>query len=295
MAADRCGLEQLPSSQSPPLYEETCSLEGTKAGVVLELAKAGPWRRMIPKEQKGPVLNAMGDLAGQVPSLNLGKKLSVPQDLMMEELSLHNNRGSLLFQQRQRRVQRFTFELAANQRAIVAGSAKGQVTRTAEPGSVRSEAVNGPEGQENFHSELNIFPPGPGGSEDAHSQAAPVERARTPSALAPGYTEPLKGVPPEKFNHTAIPKGYRCPWQEFISYRNYHHSGLRPTPVPTDYRSFNKTPVPFGGPLAGEIASSAGMPFAPELISGLELLRRRPNFNRVAQGWVRHLPESEEL
>lgn len=52
------------------------------------------------------------------PSLDLGKKVSVPQDLMIEELSLRNNRGSLLFQKRQRRVQRFTFELAANQQVV---------------------------------------------------------------------------------------------------------------------------------------------------------------------------------
>lgn len=50
--------------------------------------------------------------------LDLGKKLSVPQDLMMEELSLRNNRGSLLFQKRQRRVQKFIFELADSQRAV---------------------------------------------------------------------------------------------------------------------------------------------------------------------------------
>lgn len=53
-----------------------------------------------------------------VPLLDLGKKLSVPQDLMIEELSLRNNRGSLLFQKRQRRVQRFTFELPDNQRVV---------------------------------------------------------------------------------------------------------------------------------------------------------------------------------
>lgn len=53
-----------------------------------------------------------------VPLLDLGKKLSVPQDLMMEELSLRNNRGSLLFQKRQRRVQKFIFEFAASQQAV---------------------------------------------------------------------------------------------------------------------------------------------------------------------------------
>lgn len=53
--------------------------------------------------------------------------------------------------------------------------------------------------------------------------------------------------------------------------------------------------MPFGGPLAGETMSRAGTPFISELTSGLELLRLRPNFNRVAQGWVRNLPESEDL
>ncbi|XP_069340468.1 myozenin-3 [Eulemur rufifrons] len=249
---------------------------------------------MIPKEQKEPVMAAMGDLAGPVPSLDLGKKLSVPQDLMIEELSLRNNRGSLLFQKRQRRVQKFTFELAESQRAMLAGSAKGKGTRAAAPEAGTVSVANGPEGQ-NYRSELHILPASSGGPEDAHFAAAPAERARSPSALAPGYAEPLKGVPPEKFNHTAIPKGYRCPWQEFISYRDYLSNGPSHTPSPADYRNFNKTPVPFGGPFVGDTIPRAGTPFVPELLSGLELLRLRPSFNRVAQGWVRNLPESEEL
>lgn len=57
---------------------------------------------------------------------------------------------------------------------------------------------------------------------------------------SPGYAEPLKGVPPEKFNHTAIPKGYRCPWQEFISYQDYSSGSRSHTPISRDYRNFNK-------------------------------------------------------
>uniref|UniRef100_A0A673K9P9 Myozenin-2-like n=1 Tax=Sinocyclocheilus rhinocerous TaxID=307959 RepID=A0A673K9P9_9TELE len=37
--------------------------------------------------------------------MNLGKKISVPKDVMMEELNLNTNRGSIMFQQRQRRLQ----------------------------------------------------------------------------------------------------------------------------------------------------------------------------------------------
>ncbi|CAO2594176.1 Myoz3 [Lemmus lemmus] len=223
-----------------------------------------------------------------VPSLDLGKKLSVPQDLMIEELSLRNNPGSLLFQKRQRRVQKFTFELSESLQSILAGSARGKVAG-------RAAQVTQEQNQEeqNHHSELHVSQGSPGDPRTAHSGVTGVESFRSPSALAPGYAEPLKGIPPEKFNHTAIPKGYRCPWQEFVSYRDYPSRSV--TPIVRDYRNFNKTPVPFGGPHVGETVFQAGTPFVPEPFSGLELLRLRPSFNRVAQGWVRKLPESEEL
>ncbi|KAG8504552.1 Myozenin-3 [Galemys pyrenaicus] len=254
---------------------------------------------MIPKEQKGPEMAAVGDLDGQVPLLNLGKKLSVPQDLMIEELSLRysNNPGSLLFQKRQRRVQKFTFEFASSQQAILSssrsgsGSALGTVaTNTEQVGT----AANGPEGL-NCSSELHVHPASPGSPELDTPAAARAGCAPSCSALAPGYAEPLKSIPPEKFNHTAIPKGYRCPWQESTSTWDCLGRGQSHTPHLAEYRNFNKTPVPFGGTLVGDTLSRTGTPFLPELISGLELLRLRPNFNRVAQGWVRNLPESEDL
>ncbi|XP_031221625.1 myozenin-3 isoform X1 [Mastomys coucha] len=247
---------------------------------------------MIPKEQKEPVMAVPGDLAEPVPSLDLGKKLSVPQDLMIEELSLRNNRGSLLFQKRQRRVQKFTFELSESLQGILAGSARGKGAGGAS--QAQATVPNGLQ-EQNHHSETHVFQGSSGDSGMAHLGVAGTGSVRSPSALAPGYAEPLKGVPPEKFNHTAIPKGYRCPWQEFISYRDYPSGSRSHTPIPRDYRNFNKTPVPFGGPHVGEAIFHTGTSFVPEPFSGLELLRLRPNFNRVAQGWIRKLPESEEL
>lgn len=52
------------------------------------------------------------------PLLDLGKKVSTAQDLMIEELSLPHNRGSRLFQQRQRRMERFTFENLSSHREV---------------------------------------------------------------------------------------------------------------------------------------------------------------------------------
>ena len=46
--------------------------------------------------------------------LNLGKKISVPKDIMMEELNLSSNRGSRMFQERQKRAERFTLENSVN-------------------------------------------------------------------------------------------------------------------------------------------------------------------------------------
>ncbi|KAK2499754.1 hypothetical protein MC885_009545 [Smutsia gigantea] len=48
---------------------------------------------------------------GQASSgLNLGKKISVPRDVMLEELSLLTNRGSKMFKLRQKRVEKFIYE-----------------------------------------------------------------------------------------------------------------------------------------------------------------------------------------
>lgn len=47
--------------------------------------------------------------------LDLGKKISVPQDIMMEELNLHSNKGSRMFQARQKRSEKFTLEGAGKQ------------------------------------------------------------------------------------------------------------------------------------------------------------------------------------
>lgn len=42
--------------------------------------------------------------------MDLGKKVSVPRDIMLEELSHLGNRGARLFKMRQRRSDKYTFE-----------------------------------------------------------------------------------------------------------------------------------------------------------------------------------------
>uniref|UniRef100_A0A8C0AZ72 Myozenin 3 n=1 Tax=Buteo japonicus TaxID=224669 RepID=A0A8C0AZ72_9AVES len=206
----------------------------------------------------------------RLPRLDLGKKMSVAQDLMIEELSLPNNRGSLLFQQRQRRMQRFIFEHPSGYR----------------------EVGEDAEGQQSYHSELHVAaspqggPPKPGCDRSSPHHLSPCA----------GYSGPLKEVPPEKFNVTAIPKGYRSPWQELLGDKDKAARGENKPPVRPflwDFRSFNRTPTPFDKALVSDLSFVPAMEL--DNLSVLEVISHRRNFNRVPQGWVRILPESDEL
>ncbi|NWZ81321.1 MYOZ3 protein, partial [Poecile atricapillus] len=231
------------------------------------------------------------------PQLDLGKKMSTAQDLMIEELSLQNNRGSRLFQQRQKRVQRFVFEHPSGSRQVGGShhTGKGDPEGTVNEQMVRENA----EGQENYHSELHVAASPQGGPPEVPKKSEKVlhmSKVLNPSALAPGYSSPLKEIPHEKFNVTAIPKGYRSPWQELFGDSDGAAYGKNPPPMRPpawDFRSFNRTPAPFDRALVGEPFSLPTMEL--DNLSVLELISHRPNFNRVAQGWVRILPESEEL
>ncbi|NXP21720.1 MYOZ3 protein, partial [Scytalopus superciliaris] len=225
------------------------------------------------------------------PRLDLGKKMSTAQDLMIEELSLRNNRGSQLFQQRQRRMQRFIFEHPRGDREAEKGNPEG----TANEQMVRENAG----GQQNYHSELHVAASPQGGPPEVPKKTEKVlhmSKVLNPGALAPGYSSPLKEIPPEKFNVTAIPKGYRNPWQELFGDRDDAVYGKNQPPMRPpawDFRSFNRTPAPFDRAMVGELFSMPTIEL--DSLSVLEVIAHRPNFNRVAQGWVRVLPESEEL
>ncbi|NXD08061.1 MYOZ3 protein, partial [Nothocercus nigrocapillus] len=236
------------------------------------------------------------------PRLDLGKKVSTPQDVMIEELSLRTNRGSQLFQQRQRRMQRFIFEYPSGYRKV------GLLVTPGAPalGTMAFPQLLQPlwesdsaEGQQRYHSELHVAASARGGPPEVPKKTEKVlhmSKVLNPDALAPGYSGPLKEVPPEKFNATAIPKGYRSPWQEFLNEKDYpadSENHLLVKPTHGDFRSFNRTPTPFDRAQVSDTFSLSVMEF--DNLSTLELISHRPNFNRTPQGWVRILPESEEL
>ncbi|XP_029367875.1 myozenin-2 isoform X2 [Echeneis naucrates] len=202
--------------------------------------------------------------------LNLGKKISVPKDVMIEELNLPSNRGSRMFQERQRRAEKFTLENAAN----------------------------GAYNTNNVHLEatppLHFIPEPQGGKEN---QAFSI----------PGYAGPLKGIPHEKFNTTVIPKSYCSPWREALGRNKELQNALNtqlpelpPKPQPVSYRCFNRSPMPFGGGMASKrvIPVMSFEAVESQNLPGIALDRmcQRPNFNKVPKGWgVDYSPESNEL
>nr|XP_019936712.1 PREDICTED: myozenin-2-like isoform X2 [Paralichthys olivaceus] len=199
--------------------------------------------------------------------LNLGKKISIPKDVMMEELNLPSNRGSRMFQERQKRVERFTLENSDNM------------------------AYN----TNNVHLDATQIISEPQGGKE--NQAFSI----------PGYTGPLKEIPHEKFNTTVIPKSYSSPWtealgtnEELLNALNTQLPQLPQGRQPANYRSFNRSAMPFGGAMASkrvtplidfEAIESQNLPGV-----ALDRMCRRPNFNRAPRGWgVYYNPESNEL
>ncbi|XP_077355245.1 myozenin-2a [Festucalex cinctus] len=214
--------------------------------------------------------------------VDLGKKVSVPQDIMLEELSLVSNRASRLFKMRQQRADKYTFENVKSHLNVGTGCISNTST-TATAAAAGSRADNASSAKER---------------DSAEKDATGVDRARAmqtvtvpdPHSIAPGYGGPLKDVPPEKFNSTAIPKSYHSPWDR---------ARVRePTPVdapaaclpkpepPADlpgYKSFNRVAIPFGG--FAEAPDAVRSMKAELAVPDFPELRGRPCFNRAAQGW----------
>ncbi|NXR96969.1 MYOZ3 protein, partial [Hypocryptadius cinnamomeus] len=119
------------------------------------------------------------------PQLDLGKKMSTTHDLMIEELSLPNNRGSRLFQQRQKRVQRFVLEHPSGSHHTGKGDPEGTVNEQ----MVIPNGAGGAPPVPNYHSELHVAASPQGGPPEVPKKSEKVlhmSKVLNPSALAPG-------------------------------------------------------------------------------------------------------------
>lgn len=135
--------------------------------------------------------------------MDLGKKVSVPKDIMLEELSFASNRGSRLFKMRQRRSEKYTYESIQNEN-------NRQLNNTAvsqtENGNATDNQQTNDSGENNLDVDQSQVP-----SDTPNTKMVP-----NPDSIAPGYSGPLKDIPPEKFNSTVVPKSYHSPWEQAI-------------------------------------------------------------------------------
>ncbi|GAA6214774.1 myozenin-2-like isoform X1 [Lates japonicus] len=189
--------------------------------------------------------------------MDLGKKLSTPKDIMLEELSLLSNRGSRLFKMRQRRSDKYTFESIQNEaNAQLNNDILAQNTHTVE---------------------IKVDAPTQGTTTNAENTAS--------------------GATAEKLNTTAMPKSYHSPWEEAIlrdpdlaETLKLRMPELDPRPELPDYKCFNRVATPYGGFEKAPRGITFKLPEVdlnppryPEL---QEQGMKRPTFNRTAQGWI---------
>ncbi|XP_071360644.1 myozenin-2b isoform X2 [Trachinotus anak] len=189
--------------------------------------------------------------------MDLGKKLSTPKDIMLEELSLLSNRGSRLFKMRQRRSDKYTFESIQNE-------ANAQLNNDILAGNTHTV-------------EIKV-------DTSSHGNAASTENT-------------VSGATAEKLNPTAMPKSYHSPWEQAIlndpdlaETLKLRMPELDPRQELPEYKSFNRVATPYGGFEKAPRGITFKLPEVdlnppryPEL---QEPGMKRPTFNRTAQGWI---------
>ncbi|XP_017269818.1 myozenin-2 [Kryptolebias marmoratus] len=237
---------------------------------------------MTTREKKMQAAAICREVHGQEDAqMDLGKKVSVPKDIMLEELSLASNRGSRLFKMRQRRSEKYTFENLQNE-------ANEQLSNREVFQSENEDAAGGHTSENN----LSVDQPSKVTSNTPDTKMEP-----NPSSIAPGYGGPLKDIPPERFNSTAVPKSYHSPWEQAIINDPAladtlipHMPELEPRTNLPRYKSFNRVATPFGG-FSKAPRPTPVAPLQVEILPEVLPLQEdcsvnRPSFNRAALGWV---------
>lgn len=187
--------------------------------------------------------------------LDLGTKIKTPKDTMLEELSLLTNKGSKMFKMRQQRVERFI---------------------------VTNENL---QNLENFLMSPPIPPPKPEMLKDEVVQE----------------NEEVSVQEEKERRRKAYVRTYVSPWERAMKGNEELTATMKacmPGPIQIhldlpQYKSFNRTALPFGGydkgskMLTFELPEVHMTPEEPEPLPSLQAdIRSRPSFNRTPIGWV---------
>ncbi|XP_019601398.1 myozenin-1 [Rhinolophus sinicus] len=243
--------------------------------------------------------------------LNLGKKISVPRDVMLEELSLLTNRGSKMFKLRQMRVEKFIYE---NHPDVFSDSSMDHFQKflptvggqlgTAGQGFSYSKGSGGDQargsGSAGQYGSDHQQHQGPGsGSEGTGGPGGQPGRGGTAGTAGAGDT----GTGDQAGGggkHITVFKTYISPWEKAMGVDPQQKVELgidllaygAKAELP-EYKSFNRTAMPYGGYEKASKRMTFQMPkfdLGPLLSEPLVLynqnLSNRPSFNRTPIPWL---------
>nr|XP_032834743.1 myozenin-1-like isoform X2 [Petromyzon marinus] len=260
------------------------------------------------------------------------KKLSVPRDIMMEELSLLANKGSQLFKIRRKRADKYTYESEGTAghysydhqgNPYIAYGSGGGVGAAGHHVLIYGQNGAGGHGAGGHgagghgaggHGEGGGGAGGQHGGGHGGGQGGGAGGQHGGGAGGGGggggVNGPHSGSGPlqEQVNSVCPPvhKAYLSPWDQAIGGEPQLLAGLTQQPLGppgprepyADYRSFNRKALPYGG---FELASRLSSFVMPKLTFTAPVtpevthdgVPQRPNFNRSPQGWASVYPLDE--
>ncbi|XP_075072797.1 myozenin-1 [Mixophyes fleayi] len=258
-----------------------------------------------------------------VSRLNLGKKISVPRDIMLEELSLLSNKGSKMFKLRQKRVEKFIYEnnpdvfsdnsLDHFQKFIPSVGGQLGVGGQTGGGGVGYGLIQGSGqfvsslsgGQHGHGGHPPVPPPKPGSKAGAGGQqgtgGSGGGQGGSGAGEGAGGKDGQSGQPGgEGGKQITIFKTYLSPWEKAMGIDPKQAAQLNINLLDygskaelCKYKSFNRSAMPYGG---YEKASKLMTFQMPEFDAGPEeaepvtvfnaTVTNRPSFNRTPIGWL---------
>ncbi|NWI92586.1 MYOZ1 protein, partial [Pitta sordida] len=255
--------------------------------------------------------------------LNLGKKISIPRDVMLEELSLLTNKGSKMFKLRQLRVEKFIYE---NNPDAFSDNSVDHFQKFIPPGGHYGEDAHGyshgrmvggvTAGQHHSNKQQHPgVPPRPGSRGDAEGEhggkssgsggeGEPPFLKRKPtikSQIDLGVTESGNKADGKSGGKTVtIFKTYISPWERAMGISPEDKSqfttdllSYSPKADFPHYKSFNRTAMPYGGyekaakRMTFKVPQFDICPLLPEsLMIYNQNFSKRPSFNRTPIPWM---------
>ncbi|NXI15245.1 MYOZ1 protein, partial [Irena cyanogastra] len=252
----------------------------------------------------------------EVSKLNLGKKISIPRDVMLEELSLLTNKGSKMFKLRQLRVEKFIYENNPDaftdnsvdhfQKFIPPGGHYGEDAHGYAHGRMVGGVTAGQHGSST--QQQPGVPPRPGsrgGARDGEGEHAGKSSGSGGEGgdvcIDVGVTESgNKADGKSGGKKVTIFKTYISPWERAMGIspedKNQFSIDLLSYSPKADfphYKSFNRTAMPYGGfekaakRMTFKVPQFDICPLLPEsLMIYNQNFSKRPSFNRTPIPWM---------